>query len=71
MWICLEQKARFEYIFSNGSLIQNNQLTSIQFSTLIFNFDSEDMELQEKEEQKDEKHIRKLFKKNLKIKGVN
>ena len=71
MWICLEQKARFEYIFSSGSLIQNNQLTSIQFSTLIFNFDSEDMELQEKEEQKDEKHIGKLFKKNLKIKGVN
>lgn len=37
----------------------------------MFNFDSEDMKLQEKEEQKDEKDIGKLFKKNLEIKGVN
>lgn len=37
----------------------------------MFNFDSEDMKLQEKEEQKDEKHIGKLFQKNLEIKGVN
>ena len=28
------------------------------------------MELQEKEEEKDEKHIRKLFRKNPDIKGV-